>query len=134
MRATGLRQHQQQPSSAPLVNAMSLIVRPSGALSLVKEFSQQPTIQGASMVFALIVIVITMRGGVSLLRDLHRLLSYFLKKTYVDKEIQIEEYFPVLPEQIFLNKRSDVYHILGCHHIGYRAEPRSACILCKNYF
>ena len=133
MRATGLRQHQQQPSSAPLVNAMSLIVRPSGALSLVMESIEQP-IQRASMVIALIVIVVTMRGGVSLLRDLHRLLSYFLKKTYVDKEIQIEEYFPVLPEQIFLNKRSDVYHILGCHHIGYRAEPRSACILCKNYF
>ena len=88
----------------------------------------------ASLFVSTIVIVIAMRGGMGLIRDLHRLLSYFLRKKYVDKEVQIEPYFPQLPETIFFKKKSDVYHTLGCHHIGLRAEPRSACCLCRNVF
>ena len=90
--------------------------------------------QMASVVMSFIVIIITMRGGMGLARDVQRLLSYFLRKKYVDKGVQTEPYFLRLLETIFLNKKSDVYHISDCHHIGLRAETRSACCLCSNVF
>ena len=88
----------------------------------------------ASVVFALMVVLVTMRGGLGLVRDVHRLLSYLLKKKLVEKEVQTEPYFPVLPEVVFFNKKSDVFHIEGCHHIGPKAESKSACTLCKHHF
>ena len=116
-------------------------VVPYGSSEIVFDSLPTPMVSVASVasvVLTLMVVVITMRGGMGLVRDMHRLLSYLLsyllKKKYVDKEVQTEPYFPQLPETIFFNKKCDVYHRLGCHHIGLRAEPRSACALRRNVF
>ena len=91
-----------------------------------------------SLGISVIVLIISLRGVMSLMKDIFRVLSkvksYFKKKTYEQKGIQTEPYLCELPAEIFLNSGSGVYHFSGCHHIGVRATSKAACTFCRNRF
>ena len=87
------------------------------------------------MSFSVLTVAISifiLRGSFSFLADLVRVVRRFKRIQYVNKGVQTEPYYSALPNQVFVNQGSEVFHVEGCHYIGVRGKPRSACILCRN--
>ena len=109
---------------------MSLVsqhVSAMGFAELVSESSWSHTV-----VIALTISVMILRGFCSLAFDLARGLRRLLKAQHVDKAVQTEPYYSALPDAVWINEKSKVCHAPGCLHIGLRGKHWSFCTLCRN--
>ena len=137
--------HEKTPSLADIL-ASALSVSRLGALSLAEMSLVSPEramgfpqseLESSwhQMSFSVLTVAISifiLRGSFSCLADLVRVVRRFKRIQYVNKGVQTEPYYSALPNQVFVNQGSEVFHVEGCHYIGVRGKPRSACILCRN--
>ena len=113
---------------------MSLTVYGGSVPDQVFAKALQDPMSISAVVISVLILIISVRGVLSLIKDTFRILSYFFKTKHQDKEIQTEPYMCELPAEIFFNSGSGVYHFSGCHHIGVRATSKAVCTFCKNRF
>ena len=117
---------------------MSLVAASSGMKPywayMAAEPYESPWILVSSSVISVIVMIVLMRSVVSFFMDVSKVVRRMMVTQYKETGIQTEPYYVSLPDEIFINPKSQVYHVSGCHHVGVRAESKVACCLCKNTF
>ena len=80
----------------------------------------------------MVLAAVSLRGAVSLAKDLVSVAKKMLVGVKVDAETQTEESGFQLPMEVWFNPQSGVYHIDGCRHIGSSAVAKRACTICRN--
>ena len=96
--------------------------------------SQERWLLLSTSAISVVIVFLVMRGVISFLQGVLKVLRLLFVTKYKDAETQTEPYYPELPGEIFINPRSEVFHMKGCHHVGVRATSQAACTLCRNRF